>query len=422
MGKDIHQYGAKINNVLKTIEKSNLPGSSKSDLLEFYEFLVANGISNGRILKYLYHLLKIVKWLDKPFKDAEKKDIMKIVQVIETQDYTAHTKHDYKIVVKRFYQWLRSSDEYPEEVRWIKSTIKKNDSKIPDELLTTEEVNKLIETVEHPRNKAMISMLYESGCRPTEFLSFSIKHIVFDKYGAQLTIPKGKTGMRKIRLVASVPHLAAWINIHHLKDDTNAPLWVGIGSRNRNMHIHYRTFSDELKLFGKKAELKKKIYPYIFRHTRATHMANHLTEAQMCQYFGWVQGSKMPRTYVHLSGRDLDAPILKMHGIKVEEEIEKEYSPKKCNRCETINSPSCKFCSKCGMVLDDKTALMLERKQEIDNIKVQRLISLLVQDPETRETTYNKMKQVQEEYPENDLNIDLNYDKKNKDNGPFRFN
>ena len=132
--------------------------------------------------------VKIGDWLDKPFKEATKKDIIKVVQIIETQDYTAHTKHDYKIVVKRFYQWLRSSDDYPEEVRWIKSTIKRNDSMIPDELLTAEEIKKLIETAEHPRNKAMISALYESGCRPSEFLYLCIKHIVFDKIKAQIVI------------------------------------------------------------------------------------------------------------------------------------------------------------------------------------------------------------------------------------------
>lgn len=44
-------------------------------------------------------------------------------------------------------------------------------------------------------------------------------------------------------------------------------------------------------------------------------MANYLTEAQMNDYFGWVQGSGMPSVYVHLSGRDVDDAILKANGI-----------------------------------------------------------------------------------------------------------
>lgn len=422
MGIDIHGYGTRINSALQIIERNNPNEDNRADLLEFYEYLVASGLSRGRILKYLYHLQKMGGWLGKSFKDATKKDIIKLVQIIETQDYTPHTKHDYKIVVKRFYQWLRSSDGYPEEVRWIKSTIKMNDSTIPEELLTVEEIKKLIETTEHPRNKAIVSALYESGCRPSEFLSFCIKHVVFDKYGAQLTIPRGKTGMRKIRLVASVPNLAAWIGMHPLRDDPGAPLWVGIGTSNRNRLFLYRTLVKCLVEIGQKAGLKKKLYPYIFRHTRATHMANHLTEAQMCQYFGWVQGSKMPRTYVHLSGRDLDGPILQMHGIIKEEKKKDTFSPKVCLRCNTVNPPSGKFCARCGMALDEYTALMLERKQEISNNKINRLLTLMLQDKDTRDLTINKIKQVNNEFQDDKINLDLSNRQKPNDEDFFKLN
>ncbi|WP_394344768.1 hypothetical protein [Salinigranum halophilum] len=50
--------------------------------------------------------------------------------------------------------------------------------------------------------------------------------------------------------------------------------------------------------------------PHHFRHSRATHLANWLTEAQLCEWFGWVQGSNVPARYVHLSGRDIDNAYL----------------------------------------------------------------------------------------------------------------
>ena len=40
------------------------------------------------------------------------------------------------------------------------------------------------------------------------------------------------------------------------------------------------------------------------------------TEAQMKEHFGWVPGSYMPSTYVHLSGKDVDGAILK---VKIQE-------------------------------------------------------------------------------------------------------
>jgi hypothetical protein len=45
---------------------------------------------------------------------------------------------------------------------------------------------------------------------------------------------------------------------------------------------------------------------YMLRHSRATHLANHLTEAQMCIFFGWQHGMKVVRCYIHISGKAVD--------------------------------------------------------------------------------------------------------------------
>ena len=78
-----------------------------------------------------------------------------------------------------------------------------------------------------------------------------------------------------------------------------------------------------LKKIAKKAKIKKRIHPHLFRHSRCTYMANYLTEAQMNLYFGWIQGSDMPSVYVHLSGRDVDDAVLKANGITAKEETAK---------------------------------------------------------------------------------------------------
>lgn len=47
-----------------------------------------------------------------------------------------------------------------------------------------------------------------------------------------------------------------------------------------------------------------------------------LTEAQMRVYFGWIKDSEIPSIYVRLSGRDVDATLLKHYGVKAEEPSE----------------------------------------------------------------------------------------------------
>jgi integrase/recombinase XerD len=56
------------------------------------------------------------------------------------------------------------------------------------ELLTEEAVKGLAEAAGNPRDRALVLVLYESGCRAGEILSLSIKNVQFDEYGAQLIV------------------------------------------------------------------------------------------------------------------------------------------------------------------------------------------------------------------------------------------
>ena len=65
----------------------------------------------------------------------------------------------------------------------------------------------------------------------------------------------------------------------------------------------------------------------------------------------WVGDSRMAATYVHLSGRNVDNTFFKLNGIKTDDEVNEEERPLKatrCERCREINSPTNRFCSKCG--------------------------------------------------------------------------
>jgi ribosomal protein L40E len=88
----------------------------------------------------------------------------------------------------------------------------------------------------------------------------------------------------------------------------------------------------------------------------------YLTEAQMCTYFGWRQGSRMPSFYVHMSGRDIDGRMLELHGLKTEKRDQLEDTVRVCGRCQVKNSPAAKFCMKCGLALDLKAALEVDTR------------------------------------------------------------
>ena len=325
-------------------------------ILKFIKQLFAEGLSKPRIVKYANHLKVLSEKLGKDFLEVNKEDITTFLSDLEQSDYSVYTKKDYKVVLKRIFRFLGKG----ELVKDVKTTIKENRKKLPGEILTKVEVRKMIEAADHPRNKVIIALLYEGGLRIGELASLRIKNVEFDEYGAVLKV-NGKTGERMVRVVGSASLISQWLQMHPGRDDKEAPLWVNLSSNYKKEGITYQGIRQNLKRIAEKAGVRKNITPHIFRHSRATHLAKSLTEAEMNVYFGWVQGSDMPATYVHLSGRDVDDKILEIEGVKSrEKEKEDELRPKQCPRCQYINSPVSRYCGRCGTILDEGERIKME--------------------------------------------------------------
>jgi len=325
-------------------------------ILEFLDQLYAEGLSKPRVLKYANHLKIMSEMMEKSFLDAEKEDITAFLSQLEQSDYAPHTKRNYRIVVKRLFQFLGKE----KLVKNVKTTLKGNKKKLPGEILTKAEVRKIIEAADHPRNQALIAILYEGGLRIGELASLRVKSVEFDEWGAAIRV-SGKTGERRVRVVSSASLVAKWLEMHPRREDNEATLLVNLSTNYKKEGITYQSIYQSLKRIARKAGIKKKVTPHLFRHSRATHLAKDLTEAQMNEYFGWVQGSDMPATYVHLSGRDVDDKILQIYNLKPKDtDREDEMRPIECPRCKYINAPVNRFCGRCGTVLDENERIKLE--------------------------------------------------------------
>lgn len=409
MSYDAHNYKKRLEEVLKKIRNDpSISERNKQAIIKFQENCFVEKISTGRIAKYMYDLRNMAKWLGKDFEDANKDDIKALMGKLEKMTYylkrldkqvpyQESTKRDFRIAVRKFYKFLRDTEDFPEEVRWIKSTGRKNERlKLPEDMLTEEDIKKLLNATDNPRDKAFVSILYESGCRIGEMLFLKIKHAKFDQFGAQLLV-NGKTGYRPVRIITSVPFLTEWINKHPKKDEPESPLWI---TRNYTQ-MNYAAITKSLKIIAKKAGVKKRMNPHNFRHSRATYLANHLTEAQMKEFFGWVQASDMASIYVHLSGRDVDNAVLKMHGIKNNnEKQESELKPKNCPRCQQINPFSNKFCSKCGFIFDESMRNQ-KIKQDLERKHANQVLDKMLEDAEFKEMFMKKAKNLLSEKEKN---------------------
>ena len=211
---------------------------NRKTIMRFVWDLQTEGISTPRQVKYLRILPPIAKLLKKDFNKADVDDIKRVVNQVNQSEFAEWTKSDYRVTLKRFYRWLRGlpKGENPPETRWI--TIGGGGKRIlPEELLTPEDITKIVEVCENSRNRALVLSIYETGGRIGELLNLRRKHIQFDQYGAFLIV-SGKTGDRRVRIIEASPALAQWMNDHPL-NDPEAPLWVNVGDRNHTEPLVY---------------------------------------------------------------------------------------------------------------------------------------------------------------------------------------
>lgn len=337
--------------------KSDISESNVNIIREFKRYLIASRIGILRTVRYMIDLRIICqKYKDKDFTTWTSKDIIEVLEKIEIEDLSDSSKNEYRRTFNKFFKWLKGEN-------WADLKALKGDRKHSrkPQVLTKEEVLKLLEGAKHPRDKAAIALLYDCGLRIGELASITFKDLTFNDYGGKVKV-RGKTGERLVPFVMAEPYIKNWIQIHP-NPNVNEPLFVGTGNKNFGKPLFYESYQNLIKRAIKKSGIEKKVTPHILRHTRATHLASKLTESEMCHYLGWQLGSDMPRVYVHLSGRDIDNAIYnKVYGLKIEDANKDDtIKPVACPRCKEACGPTSEYCYRCGMPLKEEKIFELEK-------------------------------------------------------------
>jgi len=169
-----------------------------------------------------------------------------------------------------------------------------------NDILSVYEVKDMIEKANHEYMRCIISLLYLYGMRISEVLSLKKEDIRFDEYYLYCRIRvskrQRKSKSEQIPYRHTIPVNVKHQFIHYIIDH-----WYNIDEGNylfesrinSNEHIDRRTVALYLE------RLNKSVYPHLFRHTRATRLAEAGASASQLQaWFGW--SDMRPATvYVH---------------------------------------------------------------------------------------------------------------------------
>lgn len=360
-------FAYRVEENLRLIDESDeIHPANKEAIERFKRDLAIEDVSDAWLQKLTSHLKVVAEEVgpDRRFDELDEEDIRNLVEWIQNRDVTDSTVNSYKQVLKRFYRWLYENPkgEHPEPVDWINTTRRQGNDTLPKDLLTQDEVRDIIEAAGSARDKAFIAVLWETGARIGELIDLEVGDIEDNDHGKKVVVD-GKTGERRLPLIESSPYLNRWLNQHPTKGDDD-PLWCS--SRAPYQQLTYQAIRKFLDRSAGAADVDKPTNPHHFRHSRATYLAarDEFNEFKLCQWFGWVQGSDVPARYLHLSGADIDEAYGRMHGLEPEDGQEDEETVFPCPRCEELNAPEDRYCSRCGQALNVSAAEEIEVAEE----------------------------------------------------------
>jgi len=245
-------------------------------------------------------------------------------------------------------------------------------SKSDEDILTPDEIQKLINTGKDVYEKAIIEIFIalggrRSGINDTKYNSVKIEEdLIWLNIGKRLR--NGKMKKRNIAIITDKDnpimlypkHFVDFYRTHIYKDEPDKPLFY---SRHTNPEFYGKKMNPSsvtrlVKRIGKQSGIKKKITPHILRHTGATYDGYYLNEHMLRQKYGWSISSREPARYCKQKD-DMYADFLRKKAGLNPEEV-KTISI--CPRCQAKNNINETRCSKCDYPLGKELVKEIQEK------------------------------------------------------------
>ena len=348
------------------LKKEKLPEPVKKAIFDYVdETLLLEELSEKRRQGVMQRLRVIARNFPDDFLNPNQK-FMKNLLIFLSKEYEPWTKVTYFRILKKYYRQTLKKSQFEKLFDGVK--VKQPKPKVTtSDLITQDEMYRIIENCKNARDRAIFSTLYDSGCRIGELLKMKVGGVRMDSYGAILEVPwETKTGFRNVRIVGdSIAYLRAWLDSHPYQNKPEAWLFCNIADEVRGNRMTYDDVYSILRKVTKRAGITKRIHPHLFRHTHASLLASKPMSADVFEdQMGWISGSKQRATYVHLSGKQTDIATLKALGIEVDDEKNDEAKPKKCPRCGEFNASNSSYCRKCWLPLTIEATYEIMEKED----------------------------------------------------------
>lgn len=180
----------------------------------------------------------------------------------------------------------------------IKIKRPRRDTPLPD-ILSKQEVIKLIEHTSNPKHKAILALLYSSGMRRDELLNLRLVDI--DSNRMVIRITSGKGNKSRDTLLAS--KTLKLLRDYYAYSYPKPRVYVFEGC-SPGQQYSATSITKIVKRAAKKAGVKKNVHPHSLRHAFATHMLEAGSNLKLIQKLLGHSSLRSTMVYLHLAAID----------------------------------------------------------------------------------------------------------------------
>lgn len=262
-------------------------------LNNFFKYLRGKRYSKSTIETYTYLVADFVDYhSQKSFIDFDNRDVELFLEnVIVKRQFSISTQRQFISALKLFVVF------YPEtQIKNLELTRPKKSKKLP-EVLSIEEILRLLQVTHNLKHRTIIALLYSAGLRIGELLNLKLVDINIDRKQLHIRQSKG----RKDRYIVLANNFIPLLQNYYF---SYAPKIYFVEGPNGKSYSasSVRKF---LKRSCKLAKIERPITPHTLRHSFATHL---LEQGVGLRHIQELLGHSKPETtmiYTHVARKDL---------------------------------------------------------------------------------------------------------------------
>lgn len=396
---DVQAYSRKFRNQREKVEAAAIDDRDREAILEFVHGLDgSDDVNDGTLAAHLNHLRLASERAETPLVDMDESDVNRLFSRLKREYGLADgTVRNYRKSIRRFTE--HHDRPWADDIIIGASPSRSVD---PDELLTDEEITTLLEAAKNPRDKALLSLLADTGLRIGAVASLRVRDVDFEGPTAMLTINengnvKGASGT--VPLTWSEGHVASWLDVHPRRDAPDAALihkHGGYHDGDDDGAMTYQYLSRRVKNIAEVAEIDPgRVNTHNFRKTAISRWIREGFPEQAIKHRAtWDVDSDQIQTYSGVRDEELNEQILDHYGVETET-TQTRPSLEACPRCGTPLRDADEYCGSCGAALTDGAAervqngrsqlreLNVDLSDAEDRAKLQTLLDEYDDDPTT---------------------------------------